>query len=443
MAPFLPRKKSFRFVFVSALLTAAAIGVALISVIAGQIGESEFAALGSKVALGLALVIVLYVAPRLAQNINFNSGFSVHVPNAGLLFFALILLVTILSLSSGNNLLYLVLSALLATMFVSWAPSRLNLSRVGVSVRFPNHIFAGESATFDLTVTNRSRLLPAFSLTVAMSEGGGAQTSSNAKEGAANPTELVYLPIVPARASANARIERGFPKRGVYPIRGFIVHSRFPFGFIEQKRRLDASGEIVVYPAPLPLDEFGHVTPPLPGRVENRAKGSGSDLYAIRRYISSDHRRQIDWKATAKTSQVMVREFTRDDDWRVTIVFDARVEKESASAPEFAEKFERGVTLAASLISHFIRAGVETRLITAPAPESTTGMSDSGFGVGNAHSYKMFYQLARIAPATEADSGCALAPVRSDDPFLIVLASASRAPQLNGRAAEFIALEEI
>src|SRR5262249_59948199 len=113
-----------------------------------------------------------------------------------------------------------------------------------------------------------------------MSEGGhGAQPSSKAKEDAPSPTELVYLPIVPARASASARIERGFPKRGVYPIKGFIVHSRFPFGFIEQRRRLDASGEIVVYPAPLPLDEFGHPLPPMLGRVESRVKGSGSDLY--------------------------------------------------------------------------------------------------------------------------------------------------------------------
>src|SRR5262245_42292339 len=139
----------------------------------------------------------------------------------------------------------------------------------------------------------------------------------------------------------------------------------------------------------------------------------------------------------------MVREFTRDDDWRVTIVFDAMVENEFASSPEFAEKFERGVTLAASLISHFIRAGVETRLVTVPAPDSTTGVSDSGFGVGNAHSYKMYYQLARIAPATDADSDFAPAPALSDDPFLIAIASASRAPQLNGPATEFIALEEI
>jgi uncharacterized protein (DUF58 family) len=441
MVPFLPRKKSFRFVLVSAVLTATAIGVAAIAVIAGQIGEYELASLASKAALGLALVIVLYVAPRLAQNINFNSGFSVHIPNAGLLFSALILLVTILSLSSGNNLLYLVLSALLATMFVSWAPSRLNLSRIGVSVRFPNHIFAGESAIFDLTVTNRSRLLPAFSLTVGMSEGVD-QAAPKAKEGVMNSTELVYLPIVPARASASARIERGFHKRGVYPITGFTIHSRFPFGFIEQRRRLEAKGEIVVYPAPLPLDEFGAATPPLLGRVESRAKGSGSDLYAIRQYVSSDHRRQIDWKATAKTSQVMVREFTRDDDWRVTLVFDARADKESASKPDFAEKFERGVTLTASLISHFIRAGVEMRLITIPAIDSMAGGDDSGFGIGNTHSYKMFYQLARIAPSA-ADVGRDPLLARSDDPFLIVIASASNPSHLGARAAEFITFEEL
>jgi uncharacterized protein (DUF58 family) len=444
MFSILPRKKSVRFVFISAALTAAAIGVAAISVIAGQIGESEFAALGSKVALGLALVIVIYVAPRLLQNINFNSGFSVHVPNAGLLFFALILLVTILSLSSGNNLLYLLMSALLATLFVSWAPSRLNLCRIVVSVRFPNHIFAGESAPFDLTVTNRSRLLPAFSLTVAISEGDPA-VSANAIEGATNPTELVYLPIVPARASARARIERGFHKRGVYPISGFIVHSRFPFGFIEQRRRLEAEGEIVVYPAPLPLDEFSHALPLLLGRVESRGKGSGSDLHAIRQYLSSDHRRQIDWKATAKTSQVMVREFTRDDDWRITIVLDARIEKESASTPEFTEKFERGVTLAASLIKHFIRSGFETRMITIPAPDSITGVNDSGFGMGNAHSYKMFYQLARIAPAVETEIEPDPPPASYDNQFQIVIASASRVSHLNGRArpADFINLEEL
>ncbi|HKQ72983.1 MAG TPA: DUF58 domain-containing protein [Blastocatellia bacterium] len=423
----------------------------MISAIAGQVGEHELAALGSKIALGLALLIVIYVVPRLAQNINFNSEFSVHVPNAGLLFFALILLVTILSLSSGNNLLYLVLAALLATMFVSWVTSRLNLNRIKVSVRFPNHIFAGESAPFDLTVTNRNRLLPVFSLTVAMSEQDPAAPKS--KDAQANPIELIYLPVVPAGTSARARIERGFPKRGVYPISGFIVHTRFPFGFIEHRRRLEADGEIVVYPAPRPLDDFRQALPPLLGRIESRAKGSGSDLYAIRQYLSSDHHHHIDWKATAKTSQLMVREFTRDDDWRVTILFDARIDKEQALTPEFVEKFERGVTLAASLLSHFVRAGAETRLITVPITGSmngaisgpTPGTDDSGFGAGNTHFYKMFYQLARLAPAPDTNVRRDPERSRSDERFLIVISSGAGASHLNqgARSVEFINFEEL
>ncbi len=411
----------------------------MISAIAGQIGEYELAALGSKAALGLALIIVVYVVPRLAQSINFNSEFSIHVPNAGLLFFALILLVTILSLSSGNNLLYLVLATLLATMFVSWVTSRLNLNRIAVSIRFPNHIFAGESAPFDLTVTNRNKLLPAFSLSVAMNEQDSA--ALKVKEDSANSTELVYLPILPARSEARARIQRSFPRRGIYPVSGFIVHTRFPFGFIEQRRRLETEGEIVIYPQPRPLEEFRHSLPLEQGRVESRMKGSGSDLYAIRQYLSSDHRRHIDWKATAKTSQLMVREFTRDDDWRVTILFDTRTTKERAAAPEFAEKFERGVTYAASLISHFARSGAETRLITS----STTRKDDSGFGMGNSHSYKMFYQLARLAPAADAEIANGGWLARAGDRFLIVIGSDAVAshPDLGAHSAEFINYEEL
>ncbi len=418
MFRFFRRKKSFRFVLISAMLTVAAIGIALISAVAGQVGEYELESLGSKAALGLALVIVVYVVPRLAQSLRLNSDFSIHVPNAGLIFFALILMVTILSLSSGNNLLYLVLAVLLATAFVSWAASRLDLRRIAVSVRFPNHIFAGESAPFDVTVSNRKRLWPLFSLTVAMWEQDSTPASNPVSE-SARVTELVYLPIIPARAQARARVERSFAKRGVYPINGFLARTRFPFGFIEHCRYIETTGEIVVYPQPQPLDDFRRLLPLLQGRIESRVKGSGSDLYAIRQYLSSDHHHHIDWKATAKTTRLMVREYTRDDDWRVTIAFDPRVEKESAAAPEFAEKFERAITLAASLVSHFIREGVEVRLL------ATDG--DSGFGIGRAHCYRMLDRLARLVPATGEDGLGGRSPVLPpDDQLRIVIASAAR-----------------
>ncbi len=437
MLSFFSRKKHSRFVNISALLTLTAIGAALFSAVAGHFGEYDLASLASKAALGLALVIVIYVVPRLAQSLNLNSEFSTHFPNAGLLFFALILMVTILSLSSGNNLLYLVLAVLLATTFVSWVTSRLDLYRIKVSVRFPNHIFAGELAPFDVTVSNRKTLLPSFSLTVVMWEQDSAP-SPDKDAGPARLAELAYLPIVPAGTEARARIERSFAKRGVYPVNGLFVRTRFPFGFIEQRRFIEMKGEVVIYPQPQPLDDLRRLLPLLQGRIESRVKGSGSDLYAIRQYLASDHHHHIDWKATAKTTRLMVREYTRDDDWRVTIAFDPLVESELVGAPEFSEKFERAVAVAASLVSHFISQGAEVRLLTADG--------DSGFGQGRLHCFKMLELLARLAPATgEADRKAVGLELPEDDQLRIVIASAAQNLLSNKstRSTQFINLEEM
>ncbi len=393
MLRFFRQTRSLRFALITSLLSVVAIGAALISAVAGQFGRYQLESLGSKAALGLALVVVLYIVPRLARSVKLEylrSEYSIHIPNAGLIFLALILVVTILAMSSGNNLLYLVLAVLLATMFVSWASSRSSLNHIKIAVRYPDHIFVGEAVPFDVTVTNGKRLLPAFSIAAAMIERSGSGSSREL-------TGVAYYPIVPAGGCARMRIERSFVKRGVYPVRGFVIGTRFPFGFIEQRRSIEAPGEIAVYPQPGQLDDFIHLVPLANGRVETYLKGTGSDLYAIRRYLSSDHHHHIDWKATAKTTQLMVREFTSDDDWRVTMIFDTRVEEPVAAVPKFTEQFERAITLAATLISYFINEGAEVRLVTVG--------EDSGFGIGKNHSYTMLRQLAQLAPeAGEEDS---------------------------------------
>lgn len=411
MFTFLRRKKSFRFVLISALLTVAAMGAGLIAAIASQIGEFELAAISSKIALGLAILIVLYVVPQLARSVQWRSEYAVQVPNAGLIFSAVILMVTILSLSSGNNLLYLVLAALLATMIVSVIAARLNLKKLNPSVRYPDHIFAGESVPFEITLKNNKRFLPTFSLSVDLVEerprtklasklaasgpASGLSGKDDSKTTEQKAFALGYFSIVPKRAHARMRLERSFSERGVYPVTGFVVSTGFPFGFIEQRRFIEWHSEIVVYPKPQPLDDFATLLPFTQGRVESRAKGSGSDLYAIRQYFSSDHHHHIDWKATAKTARLMVREFTREDDWRVTIIFDSQVNDQLAAEPNFNQQFERAITFAASLVAYFLESGAEVRLLTAG--------EDSGFGTSQAHHFEMLRSLAQLSPKVLAD----------------------------------------
>lgn len=433
MFTFLRRKKSLRFVLISALLTGAAMGAGLIAAVASQINEYEVAAFSSKAALGLAILIVLYVVPQLARSVQWRSEYAVQLPNAGLIFCAVIVMVTIISLSSGNNLLYLVLAVLLATMIVSVIAARLNLKSLKPSVHYPDHIFAGEAIPFDVTLANGKRFLPAFSLSVDLVEERPA-TKAGAKTTEQKAFALGYFPIVPAQAHARMRIERSFGERGIYPVTGFVVSTGFPFGFVEQRRFVEWRGEIVVYPKPKPLGDFGQLPLFLQGRVESRAKGSGSDLYAIRQYHSSDHHHHIDWKATAKTSRLMVREFTRDDDWRVTVTFDSQIDEQAAANPEFNQQFERAITFAASLTTYFTESGAEVRLMTAE--------EDSGFGTSQAHHFAMLRSLAQLSPTVSTDGE---AQVRDDEwaQGLEILITSKSKPLSHSPAIHVIRFDEL
>lgn len=385
MLKLLRDKKPLRFLLISTLLSGAAVGAGLVAAVAGHAGAVQLASISSKAALALSVVIVLYAVPRVLRSLRWRSEYAMHVTNGGLIFSAAILVVTILALSSGNNLLYLVLAALLATMIVSVLAGRLNLARLEPAARYPDHIFAGEPVHFEVTLHSGKRLLPSFSLSVDLVEELADERKS---------AGLGYFPALPARASARMRTERCFDKRGVHAVAGFVISTGFPFGFIEQRRFIEWRSEVVVYPQPQPLDDFLPLLTFAQGRIESRAKGSGSDLYAIRPYLSSDHHHHIDWKATAKTGRLMVRQFTRDDDWRVTVNFDSGVDDERAAAAEFDEMFERAIRFAASLVTHFIEMGAEVRLVTAN--------EGSGFGLSQSHRFGhrflMLRRLAQISP---------------------------------------------
>ena len=67
-------------------------------------------------------------------------------------------------------------------------------------------------------------------------------------------------------------------------------------------------------------------------------------FHAIREYTPGDSRRQIHWKSTAKTGQLMVRQFEESRRSRMAVVL-------SLALADYADEdeFELGVSAAASL----------------------------------------------------------------------------------------------
>src|SRR5262249_4184610 len=82
--------------------------------------------------------------------------------------------------------------------------------------------------------------------------------------------------------------------------------------------------------------------------------GSAARVLGTREHPPQDAARFVDWKATAKTGSLKVREFTREDERRLRVVFDnAEPGKVSPAS------YERAVSLAATLACHFAGERVE------------------------------------------------------------------------------------
>jgi uncharacterized protein (DUF58 family) len=88
------------------------------------------------------------------------------------------------------------------------------------------------------------------------------------------------------------------------------------------------------------------------GELESYQRGRGHDLYAIRDYQFNDSARHVDWKASAKTGALQVREYAREDERRVMLAFDPYIGM-SARDERATAQFERAVTLCAGLAWHF------------------------------------------------------------------------------------------
>jgi uncharacterized protein (DUF58 family) len=391
------RFSKWRNAIFGTLLVVVGLVTALVSVLARRTDNSGLATAAAVLSLVIAGLIVSFIVPPLARSARLELGrleLPVELTSGGGIFLILVAVVAFAAWNTGNNLLFLVFSVLVSTLFVGWMSARASLRELTVSARFPDHIFAGEAAPVIVTLRNKKRLLPSFSTLV---EARGpiepVGKAGKKRRGARfQKRPLAYFVYVPHHAAAEQRVEQLFPERGHVLITGFELSTRFPFGFLRRRRRLGARNvDLIVYPKPEAIGDELHLLPMYAGRSASLRRGVGHDLFSLRDYQPQDDLRHIDWKATARARRLTVREFTSEDERRITIILDTRLNEET---DEEKAKFERGVTLAASLAKHFVDERAEVRLIV--------GSECGRFGSGLEHLYDCLRRLALAAPQTES-----------------------------------------
>lgn len=411
--------------------------LAIYSNIFAEQGRIVATALCASAALVLSGYVALTAVPYLARRASLEwlrISIDYQLTRQGMAFIAMVFLLAIAGLNTGNNLLYLVVASLLAAILMSGVMSLAVLTGLSLEVLLPEHVFARRPVPARIRLENQKKFLPSFSITLtgASNSGkdrhwkiGGGKKRSAAKPDAASRSAhaaadggilqgALYFPFVPAARAVTRRVELQFPRRGVYSERGFALSTRFPFGFLEKKFEIEISRELVVYPAVEPTDEFYEILPMLTGELEAFQRGRGNDLYSIRDMLPTDSARHVDWKASARTGSLKVREFAREDERRLQIILDRRIGPLEETA---VEQFEAGVEFCASLAWHFYEMDAQLQF------------SCDDFQTAAARAGDVIYDILSFLAAVKPSDEKPLAPpvmAPAENTFRIVFTSAPR-----------------
>ena len=318
-----------------------------------------------------------------------TQGLRQQVTGTGIAYTAALAVVGTGAFISANNLLFLIFAAMLSTLLVSGFISRLGIAGLEINLMVPEHISARRKVRAGIRIRNLKRIIPSFSIHLAGSKESGFDA-------------ILYFPVVPGGAMLEEPVELYFPKRGAQKERTFQFSTRFPFGFSERREMVTAQQDILVYPCVDPQPGFEALLQGVRGEMEAQQRGRGHDFYRIRPYEALESARHVDWKATAHTGDLQVREFAREHDNRVVIYFDLDT--------EFEGWFESAVDCSAYLAFRLAERGAQVRFCT---QEFDLSFPDEG------DIYSILKYLALVSPMRGKP------PAAPDDPssFQIVFSA--------------------
>ncbi|MGH9689327.1 MAG: DUF58 domain-containing protein [Candidatus Acidiferrales bacterium] len=373
-----PRERSaWRNFAIALLVLAVAMVFALVSAAAAQQGRVVLAAVTTVIALGLAGWVAITIVPAMAKRTSLRwiaYQIDYRLTREGIIYLAAVFILVLAAVNTGNNLLFLILACSLAGILISGVLSRVVLTGISLKLDLPDHIFADEPILAELELRNEKLFWSSFSLRVV------GQTAKDGDEGNHILTRPVFFPYLGRGGKVTQKVELRFDQRGVYRQDAFGIRTRFPFGFFEKTRRVTSDISITVYPRVEPTDQFYEILPLLSGEIASSFRGRGHELHSLRKYLSTDSARFVDWKVSAKSGQLMVREFAREDERRVMLVLDpfigpSRAAAGAPSAAEYAERFERAVALAACIAWHFyeLQSVLQFRTHTFSTPLAPAG----------------------------------------------------------------------
>lgn len=201
---------------------------------------------------------------------------------------------------------------------------------------------------------------PALARLMVRNESGRRQPSFVATDSAGTHEAQVLVDSLAPGGTATYHYELPTSRRGPLPVGPLTLSSTDALGLVSSRVTIGSPTTLLVHPR-------RYAAGPATGiRRRHHFEGPVSagplrgsiDLRRLREYVRGDDSRYVHWKASARTGQLMVREYADPDQPRLRLLLDTRA---SALDPD---QFEAAISVAASIMVASAQAGHRLRLNT-------------------------------------------------------------------------------
>jgi uncharacterized protein (DUF58 family) len=203
--------------------------------------------------------------------------------------------------------LLVVVAAIAVDVALAGSPRTLTFARA-----LPTSVRLGETVEAGLVVTNPGRRAVRGLLRDAWQPSAGAAGTRQELDLPPGERRRLTMRLTPTR-------------RGDRSVQRVTVRSVGPLGVAARQASLDVPGRLRVLP---PFTSRRHLPSKLArlreidGRTALRVRGQGTEFDSLREYVVGDDVRSIDWRATARRQQVVVRTWRPERDRRVLLLLD-------------------------------------------------------------------------------------------------------------------------
>ena len=199
----------------------------------------------------------------------------------------------------------------LGAVALAFVPTAGHL-RLGVTrAVHPDRVDVGQPAFAELVVRNRTH---------------SRRAGFTALDTVGSQVRPVQVRSLPPGGSARYRYELPTTRRGRVPVGPLTVERTDLLGLARSRQPAGEETHVWVHPRrhPVRLAESGRARHHHEGAPPPHPMAGAMDLRALRPYVPGDELRHLHWKATARTGQLMVREYVDPAQPWCVVVLDTR-----------------------------------------------------------------------------------------------------------------------